>query len=50
MEKSHLLNTKEASKLINQFWSDSVEESLKEFIRIPNLSKHFDENWSVNGL
>jgi hypothetical protein len=25
-------------------------EGLKEFIRIPNLSRDFDANWATNGL
>lgn len=35
---------------MNHLWDDSVEEALKEYVRLPALSPDFDRDWEKNGI
>jgi len=35
---------------IKSLFESEMLEALKEFIRIPNLSRDFDPDWATNGL
>lgn len=39
-----------AKSSIETQWDNEIKPSLCDFIRIPNLSKEFDEQWNTNGL
>ena len=34
---------------IEQFWDDSIVPALRDYIRIPAKSPHFDKAWQKNG-
>jgi len=36
-------------EFINEVWDNSILQTLEEYIRIPNKSPMFDNNWKVNG-
>ncbi len=42
-------NPEAANQFIDEIWSDSIVPTLTEYIRIPNKSPAFDENWEANG-
>ena len=37
------------SQFVSEMWDDSVVPTLKEYIRIPNLSPAFDREWKARG-
>ncbi|KRW99312.1 hypothetical protein PPERSA_02424 [Pseudocohnilembus persalinus] len=41
---------KVAQDFINKLWDESMQQSIMDFIRIPNQSKNFDPEWNTNGL
>ena len=38
-----------ARSFVDQLWMDSIVPRLIEYIRIPNLSPHFDPDWRDHG-
>eukprot|EP00755_Sulcionema_specki_P008233 Sspe_Gene.40377::Locus_19495_Transcript_2_2_Confidence_0.667_Length_2023::g.40377::m.40377 len=43
------LNTEKTKKTVYDMWKGSVVPALKEYIKVPNLSPLFDEEWATNG-
>lgn len=43
------LNPTVLDRRIDEEWTSSIEPSLKEYIRIPNRSPLFDQNWQAHG-
>lgn len=44
-----MLNLENLHKYINQDWQEKALPSLMDYIRIPNKSPHFDNEWEKNG-
>lgn len=44
-----MLNLQKLSADVLHMWRESILPSLTEYIRIPDKSPHFDENWEQNG-
>jgi hypothetical protein len=40
----------EVKKFIENFWNQSIQPSLIDYIKIPNMSRAFDPEWNTNGL
>jgi hypothetical protein len=40
----------EVKKFIENFWNQSIQPSLIDYIKIPNMSRAFDPEWNSNGL
>ena len=43
------LDSKKAQNLVDTVWGDTVVPALTEYIKIPNKSPMFDEDWQKNG-
>ncbi len=43
------MNLEQVKKTISTHWSDYILDTLKEYIKIPNLSPQFDPDWEENG-
>lgn len=44
-----MIDKNQLTQYINQQWDDSILPELIEYIKIPNKSPHFDENWAEAG-
>ncbi|MFA5960595.1 MAG: M20 family metallopeptidase [Tatlockia sp.] len=44
-----MLNPQKLLDFIRHQWKASIIPSLSDYIKIPNKSPHFDENWQANG-
>eukprot|EP01017_Pseudomicrothorax_dubius_P041196 TRINITY_DN6563_c0_g4_i1.p2 TRINITY_DN6563_c0_g4~~TRINITY_DN6563_c0_g4_i1.p2 ORF type:complete len:476 (+),score=99.84 TRINITY_DN6563_c0_g4_i1:43-1470(+) len=47
---SQAFNRDSLKRRVEELWDQSGLPGLKDFIRIPNLSRFFDSNWETNGL
>lgn len=45
-----MFNFKGLSEFVNQQWHDEILPSLCDYIKIPNKSPHFDEQWQEHGF
>lgn len=43
------LDIKKTKEFIDKYWDESLQPAIEEFVRIPNLSRDYDENWQTNG-
>ena len=43
------MNFDTAQKMIDELWMDSIIPKLVEYIKIPNKSPHFDDEWAEHG-
>ncbi len=43
------MDVRQAQRLIDQVWDDSIIPELVEYIKIPNKSPHFDPQWAEHG-
>ncbi|PIR47868.1 peptidase M20 [Candidatus Uhrbacteria bacterium CG10_big_fil_rev_8_21_14_0_10_50_16] len=43
------MNVKETHAFIEQFWDERVEQTLKDYIRIPNVSPAYAPDWEQDG-
>lgn len=44
-----MIDQHQLTQFIYTTWDDSILPTLHEYIRIPNKSPHFDDDWSVHG-
>ncbi len=44
------MNFDRAADLVNKEWDNTICESLSEYIKVPNQSPLFDDQWASNGL
>lgn len=48
--ESQTFNNEACQQFVEKIFTESAIPSLMEYIRIPNLSRHFDPEWQSNGL
>lgn len=44
-----MVEPQQTKKFVETFWEDNILPTIKEYIRIPNVSSMFDKNWKKNG-
>jgi hypothetical protein len=50
METQSKFNPETSAQFIKEQFEKSVVPSISDYIRIPNLSRAYDQDWQTNGL